>query len=103
MTDRLDITKGGIFVCDGISRWFRSPKIGLDTQLDYWEVFALYYPESEKKYISDIFIFDPCNNSLVEAILRISYQWVAMDGIRKALSAPGLSGHYLPIVTPAPT
>jgi hypothetical protein len=50
-----------------------------------------------------VFVFDLCDGSLVEAILRISYQWVAVDGIRKALSAPGPSGHHLPTVTPAPT
>ncbi|KAM0147076.1 hypothetical protein ACHAPG_010801 [Botrytis cinerea] len=103
MTDRSDMTEGGIFVCDGIGRWFRSPKMGPDTQLDHWEVFALHHPESEKKYISDVFVFDPRDGSLVEVILRISYQWVAVDGIRKALSAPAPSGHHLPTVTPAPS
>jgi hypothetical protein len=48
MTDRSDITEGGIFVCDGIGRWFRSPKMGPDTQLDHWEVFALHHPEQDR-------------------------------------------------------
>jgi thioester reductase-like protein/acyl carrier protein/SAM-dependent methyltransferase len=103
MTERSDITKEGIFVCDGIGRWLRSSKMGPDVQLDHWEIFALHHPVSEKKFLSDVFVFNPHNGSLLEVILGISYQWTTADGIRKALCHPDLTGpvhHFFPTKPP---
>lgn len=87
MTDRTATVEGGIFVCDGIKRWVRSPQTGRSSsQPEAWDVLALHHPESEKKYTSDVFVFDPRDGSIVEVVFGISYQWVSTDGIRKVLS-----------------
>ncbi|GFG15645.1 conidial yellow pigment biosynthesis polyketide synthase [Aspergillus udagawae] len=87
MTHSSDLDDRGIFVCDGFSRWIRRPRLGATAALsDHWEVFAVHHQESETKYVSDVFAFDPRDGSLVEAILGLSYQRVPMESIRKVLS-----------------
>ena len=89
MTDNSDLSESGIFICNGIDQWTRSPKMGSVVSLpDVWEVFALHHRASDKKTVSDVFVFDPRDGSLVEAILGISYQRVTLGSIRKVLSTP---------------
>ncbi|GAQ08086.1 hypothetical protein ALT_5407 [Aspergillus lentulus] len=94
MTHSSDLDDRGIFVCDGISRWTRRPRLGTTSSLsDHWEVFAVHHKESETKYVSDVFAFDPRDGSLVEAILGLSYQRVPMESIRKVLSRAAEQTH----------
>ncbi|KAL4812713.1 hypothetical protein BDW67DRAFT_188396 [Aspergillus spinulosporus] len=85
MTDNIDLSERGIFICDGIDRWLRSPNASYDASPSY-EVFALHHYESESKYISDVFAFDSRNGALVEIALGISYQKVPISSIRRVLS-----------------
>ena len=90
--DDSDVSERGAFICNGIDRWVCSPKMFSDTTLpDVWEVFALHHASSEKKYTSDVFVFDSRDGSLVEVILGISYQRVAIGPLRKILSGPTAS------------
>ena len=85
--DDSDVSERGVFICNGIDRWICSPKMFSDGTLpDVWEVFALHHASSEKKYTSDVFVFDSRDGSLVEVILGISYQRVAVGPLRKILS-----------------
>ncbi|EAW12049.1 putative polyketide synthase [Aspergillus clavatus NRRL 1] len=87
MNDSSDLNERGIFVCDGISRWTRKPRLGATGSLpDNWEVFAVHHQESASKYVSDVFAFDPRDGSLIEAILGVSYQKIPMDTLRSVLS-----------------
>ena len=93
MTDNSDLSVSGIFICNGIDEWIRSPRMGSTASLpDVWEVFALHHRASDNKIVSDVFVFDPRDNSLVEVILGISYQRVTLGTIRKVLSTPAPSG-----------
>nr|UBX54556.1 poliketide synthase [Aspergillus sp.] len=85
MTDKTDLSERGIFICDGIDRWLRTPNTSYDPSQTY-EVFALHHYESESKYLSDVFAFDSRDGSLVEVALGISYQKVPISGIRRVLS-----------------
>ena len=105
MTDTSDLSERGIFICDKVSRWIRSPRLDSMTSLpEVWEVFAVHHRESETKYVSDVFAFDPRDGSLVEAIVGISYQRLSIEGVRKALTSAVQSRPQLPatIVPSAP-
>ncbi|KAJ5744672.1 Male sterility NAD-binding [Penicillium manginii] len=100
MTTQADLSERGIFICDGIDRWLRAPEaISNDNPSDVYEIFALHHPESESKYLSDVFAFNARDGSLVEVALGISYQKVPISGIRKVLSKnmpAGLQPQVLP-------
>ena len=105
MTDKSDLSDSGIFICNAIDQWVRSPKMGSETSLpDVWEVLALHQRASDNKYVSDVFVFNPRDGSLVEVILGISYQKVTLGAIRRVLSTTTPPGHQLstPAVKPAP-
>ncbi|KAJ5608144.1 type I iterative polyketide synthase [Penicillium hordei] len=114
MTDASDLSKRGVYICDGISRWMHYPRLGsMTSPPDAWEVFAVHHQESETKYVSDVFAFDPRDGSLVEAILGISYRIVPMDSMRKLLtrgaqqeshfSTAAVSSKSTPVYDPTPT
>lgn len=87
MTTKVDLSESGIFICDGIDRWLRAPSTDANNApAQVYEVFALHHPESESKYLSDIFAFNARDGSLVEVALGISYQKVPISGIRRVLS-----------------
>lgn len=102
MSSEADVSERGIFMCDTIDRWLRSPKIRSHESLpSSWEVYAVHHPVSDKKYLSDIFAFDPRDGSLVEVILGASYNNVALHVMRGILgsqatgskSHPSTNGH----------
>ncbi|RYP54696.1 hypothetical protein DL769_010301 [Monosporascus sp. CRB-8-3] len=104
MTDTSDLSERGIFICDRIDWWTRNPRLSVLTSLpEVWEVFAVHHRESETKYVSDVFAFDPRDGSLTEAVLGISYQRVSMEGIRKALLRAAQSEPGLPAAAVTPT
>lgn len=86
MTQKTALTENGIFVCDKIDRWMRASKINSkELSLSSWEVFAIHDKKSETNYVSDVFAFDSSDGSLIEVVSGINYQWVPLEGIRKAL------------------
>jgi hypothetical protein len=55
-----ELSQRGIFTCKKIDQWMRSPKFGPFISLTKTcEVFALHHQNSEDRYISDVFVFDP--------------------------------------------
>jgi acyl transferase domain-containing protein/thioester reductase-like protein/acyl carrier protein/SAM-dependent methyltransferase len=87
MTDSSDLSKRGVYICDGISRWMRNPNLhSMSSAPDAWEVFAVHHHESEHKYVSDVFAFDARDGSLAEAILGISSRIVPMESMRNLLT-----------------
>lgn len=101
MTDRASTD---MFIANGFEQWIRSPKIGVkDPRPSVWDVFAYHHPESDKAYVTDIFIFDPTNGALMEVILGINYAKVpklSMNKILTRLTATNNQGS-IPGATPS--
>ncbi|AEO67399.1 polyketide synthase [Thermothielavioides terrestris NRRL 8126] len=86
MTDR---SPSDIYISDRIDQWVRSPA-GVDnmnpTERTEWEVLALHHRQSEKEYVSDVFIYDQRTSRLAEVILGIHYRRVPKAALAKAIS-----------------
>ncbi|KAL6230185.1 hypothetical protein BDW75DRAFT_245050 [Aspergillus navahoensis] len=91
MTDR---PPTDMYIAVGFEQWIRSPKIGeLYGKAETWDVFAYHHVESEKAYLTDIFIFDSATGLLAEVILGINYARVAKQAMSKMLArlTPGVT------------
>ena len=84
MTDRASTD---IFIANGIEQWIRSPKLRQeDPRPDVFNVYATHHRVSDKAYLTDIFVFDALNGTLMEAILGISYVKISKVSMSKLLS-----------------
>ncbi|KAI0412771.1 putative polyketide synthase [Xylaria grammica] len=83
-----------IYLATGIERWIRSPKAqpGDQAQPEAYHVLASHHQTSDKTYLTDVFVYDVNDGSLVEAILGISFVKVAKLTMQKLLTrlSPGL-------------
>ncbi|KAI3338233.1 BcPKS17, polyketide synthase [Ustulina deusta] len=76
-----------IFISDKIDQWFRSPRINYyDSSPGIWEVYACHHQPSEREFLSDIFVFDSRDGSLLEVIIGVHYLKVAKLGLRRAVA-----------------
>ena len=67
-----------IFIASGIEQWIRSPQWQeAGRNLTSFDVYSSHHHSSEKLWVSDVFIFDPCSGKLIEAILGISYRRIS--------------------------
>ena len=83
-----------IFLATGIERWIRSPKTQQgDAQPDAYHVLASHHQSSDKTFLTDVFVYDVSDGSLVEAILGVSFVKVAKLTMQKLLTrlTPGLA------------
>ena len=81
-----DTPECDMYISDRVDEWIRSPKIRADNGWpEVFNVFCCHQRPSEKQYISDIFVFDPRNGTLLEVILGIHYQRIPKDTMRKVL------------------
>ena len=84
MTDRAPTD---MFIASGFEQWVRSPKFAKhDRRPTVWDVFAYHCHESDKAYMTDIFIFNQTNGALMEVILGIKYAKVTKLSMSKILS-----------------
>lgn len=84
MTDR---SPTDMFIANGFQRWIRSPSFAKQSRRpSTWDVFAYHHHESDKAYMTDIFIFDPTNGALTEVILGINYAKVSKLSMKRLLS-----------------
>lgn len=82
-----------MFLANGIERWIRSPKLHQDgAPSTFFHVLATHHRPSDKTFLTDVFVYDADDGSLVEAILGISFVKVAKATIQKLLTrlTPGL-------------
>ncbi|KAK5633281.1 hypothetical protein RRF57_008995 [Xylaria bambusicola] len=82
-----------IFLATGIERWIRSPKVQQgDTQPEAYHVLASHHQSSDKTFLTDVFVYDVNDGSLVEAILGVSFVKVAKLTMQKLLTrlTPGI-------------
>ncbi|KAJ8113646.1 hypothetical protein ONZ43_g5111 [Nemania bipapillata] len=83
-----------IFLATGIERWIRSPKAKQgDAQPEAYHVLASHHQTSDKTFLTDVFVYDVEDGSLVEAILGVSFVKVAKLTMQKLLTrlSPGIS------------
>ncbi|KAI0868188.1 putative polyketide synthase [Hypoxylon argillaceum] len=83
-----------IFLATGIERWIRSPKAKQgDAQPEAYHVLASHHQTSDKTFLTDVFVYDVDDGSLVEAILGVSFVKVAKLTMQKLLTrlSPGIS------------
>ncbi|KAI1354706.1 putative polyketide synthase [Xylaria sp. FL0043] len=104
-----------IFLATAIERWIRSPKTQQEgTQPEAYHVLASHHQTSDKTFLTDIFVYDVDDGSLVEAILGISFVKVAKltmqklltrltPGIAQKSSATGMASAGLSVAAEAPT
>lgn len=76
-----------IFIANGIEQWIRSPKLRQkDPRPDIFNVYATHHRVSDKAYLTDIFVFDASNGTMMEIILGISYVKISKVSMSKLLS-----------------
>ncbi|KND88239.1 Conidial yellow pigment biosynthesis polyketide synthase [Tolypocladium ophioglossoides CBS 100239] len=82
-----------MFLANGIERWIRSPKLYQDgARPTVFHVLATHHRPSDKAFLTDVFVYDADDGSLVEAILGISFVKVAKTTMQKLLMrlTPGI-------------
>ncbi|KAI1736434.1 hypothetical protein F4680DRAFT_469083 [Xylaria scruposa] len=83
MTER-DPTE--IYIANGIEQWVRSPELQeASPRSKAYHVLATHHRPSDKSYLTDVFVFNPINGALLEAILGISYIRVPKNSMTKLL------------------
>lgn len=77
------------YLANGIGQWIRAP--AKNTVPEELHVFATTHRSSEKVLLSDVFVFDAADGSLMEVMLGISYiqiPKIAMSKLLRRLSDP---------------
>ncbi|RAK72395.1 uncharacterized protein BO72DRAFT_500986 [Aspergillus fijiensis CBS 313.89] len=83
----VDRTMSDMYIANGVEQWIRSPRFHQqDSRPDSYHVLATHHRPSPKAFLTDVFIFNPTNDSLIEAILSISYVRVPKASISRLLS-----------------
>lgn len=91
MTDHAD---GDIYISNKVESVIRSPKATYAESLpSEFDVLAMHQRQSDKLYVSDVFVFDPRNGELLGVILGIGYMKVSQAGMAQVLLrlTPGMS------------
>lgn len=84
-----DTDASEMYIANGFEEWMRSPSYPskLDDLPAEWNVFAIHQlAADEKGYMTDIFVFDAAEGTLLEVILSIDYHRVAKTSMSKMLS-----------------
>ncbi|TIA51854.1 polyketide synthase [Aureobasidium pullulans] len=86
-----DIPASDMFVATGLELVMRSPKMltatdGEENGPTIWHVFARHSKQSEKSYVSDVFVFDAASGDLAEVILGLQYVRIPKATMSKILT-----------------
>ncbi|ROW06285.1 hypothetical protein VPNG_08052 [Cytospora leucostoma] len=75
-----------MYISDRIDQWIRSPRLLKATpRPSTWEVYSCHHRTSNREFISDVFVFDPRDGSLIEIILGIHYNKISMPALSKMI------------------
>ncbi|KAM0273158.1 hypothetical protein ACHAQH_008449 [Verticillium albo-atrum] len=82
---------GDMFIATGCEMNMRSPRAPARAAYspegpDTWHVLARHTRQSEKVYMTDLFVFDPQDGQLCEVMLGVQYARVAKASMRKMLT-----------------
>lgn len=83
MTDR---NPEDIFLATGCEIIMRSPKPAEDERPDTYHVFARHHQESDKAYMTDVFVFNPESGGLLEVLSGIQYRRIAKASLSRQLT-----------------
>lgn len=92
MTDR---SPADMFIATGCEQVMRSPKVKKNENNNdptMWDVFAYNHRESDKLYVTDLFVFNPTNGMLVDVMLGIQYAKVSKHSLSRILTRLTASG-----------
>ncbi|MCJ1414495.1 hypothetical protein MMC32_000822 [Xylographa parallela] len=86
-----DLPSSDMFVATGVELTMRSPKTqtvtdGQEYGPSVWHVLARHARQSDKAYVTDIFIFDAATGALAEVILGLRYIRIAKATMNKILT-----------------
>ncbi|KAL4804152.1 hypothetical protein BDV18DRAFT_162559 [Aspergillus unguis] len=78
-----------VFIATGCELWLRSPKLAKvrdDEGPDVWHVLARHTRDSDKVYLSDVFVFDSRTGALTEVIMGTKFSRLPKMVMRKILT-----------------
>ncbi|GAM82792.1 Beta-ketoacyl synthase [Dothideomycetidae sp. 11243] len=86
-----DLPASDMFVATGVEMTMRSPKIqtvtdGNENGPGVWHVLARHSRQSEKAFVTDVFVFDAATGTLAEVILGLRYVRIAKATMSKILT-----------------
>lgn len=81
MSDR---EPGYVYLANGIDSWIRAHPV--DRQIEEFHVFAVHQRSSDKLSMTDVFVFDAADGTLVEVILGIAYVKIPKLAMEKQLA-----------------
>lgn len=86
-----DLPSSDMFVATGLELVMRSPKAhtvtnGQDHGPSIWHVLARHARQSDKAYVTDVFVFDAATGALAEVILGLRYVRIAKATMSKILA-----------------
>jgi acyl carrier protein len=82
MTDR---SRSDVYLANGIDQWIRLPRSSEEPSNEF-HVFATNHRPSDKLSLTDVFVFDATDGSLVEVILGIAYVKIPKLSMQKMLT-----------------
>jgi thioester reductase-like protein/malonyl CoA-acyl carrier protein transacylase/SAM-dependent methyltransferase len=82
---------GEMYIAAGCEVLMRSPTVktatnGKEHGPSLWHVFAQHSPKSDKEYMTDVFVFDPSDGTMHQAMLGFQYVRVAKESMSKMLT-----------------
>ncbi|KAL8784611.1 MAG: hypothetical protein Q9213_003866 [Squamulea squamosa] len=82
-----DVDPTDMFIANGIEQWVRSPKLRQrDPRPDTYNVFATHHRASSKAFLTDVFVFNATDGTLVEVVFGISYIKIPKLSMSKLLT-----------------
>ncbi|KAI5861144.1 putative polyketide synthase [Durotheca rogersii] len=81
MTDR---SRGDVYLANGIDQWIRAVPTGKHS--NEFNAFAVHHRQSDRLSLTDVFVFDAADGSLVEVILGVAYVKIPKPSMEKLLT-----------------
>ncbi|KAJ6786654.1 hypothetical protein PWT90_03594 [Aphanocladium album] len=80
-----DCPANEMYVCNGMGQWFRNPSMAQTRRAKTLNVLAHHQKPTNKTVVSDIYVFDPDTEKLVEVISGISFVRVTRTSMARLL------------------
>lgn len=81
-----DLPPGDMYIATGCEVSMRSAKGPPRAETDVWHVYARHLRQSDKAYMTDLFVFDAATGCLVEVMLGVQYGRVAKASMSRMLA-----------------
>ncbi|KAL7622900.1 hypothetical protein AAE478_006579 [Parahypoxylon ruwenzoriense] len=81
MTDR---SRGDVYLANGIDQWIRAPPT--TKRPNEFHAFAVHHIQSDRLSLTDVFVFDAADGTLIEVILGVAYIKVPKLSMEKLLT-----------------